>query len=191
MSMIQHWVDVSASLAYVAVSGPVTSLADMLEHVRSLVRDPRWRPGMPLIEDLRDLRGGPPPAWREHWRQFLMDHAAALSGCPWVVVLSGEEAQQLRILDEAADIASEYGVMLRTFTDSAHAHAWVNSVGQQLVHVRPGGLPDRRAKRFELPPCRRCGSPAVRVHDRTVDALILECMGCEDRWIVPKPKPAQ
>src|SRR4051794_4016925 len=99
--MIHHWVDRAASLAYVAVSGPVTSLADMLEHVESLVRDPRWRPGMPLIEDLRELRGGAPPAWRGPWRQFLMDHAAALAGCPWAVVLAREDTQLIRELDEA------------------------------------------------------------------------------------------
>jgi hypothetical protein len=187
MPMIQHWVDGMASVAYVAVSGHVTSLADMLEHVDSLIRDPRWRPGMPIIEDLRHLRGGAPPAWQGPWRRFLIDNAAALVGCPWAIVLAGEAPSLMRELDEAADIASGYGVVLRTFTDTAHAHAWVNSVGRQLVHIRPGGLPDRRAKRFELPPCRRCGSPAVRVHDRTEDALILDCMACEDRWLVPKP----
>jgi hypothetical protein len=187
--MIQHWVDGAASLAYVAVSGRVTSLADMLEHVQSLIRDPGWRPGMPLIEDLRELLGGAPPGWRGPWRRFLTEHEASLSGCPWAVVLPCEDLALIRELDEAADIASEHGVVLRTFTDTAHAHAWVNSVGRQLVHIRPGGLPDRRVKRFEIPPCRRCGSPAVRVHDRTQDALILACMACEDRWLLPKPPP--
>jgi hypothetical protein len=41
--------------------------------------------------------------------------------------------------------------------------------------------------RFQLPPCRKCGSPAVTVHDRTEDSLILDCMACEDRWLVSKP----
>jgi len=190
--MIRHWIDPIASLAYVAVSGPVKQLGEMLEHVDRLVRDPTWRPGMPLIEDLRELRGGAPPAWRAPWRRFLMEHETALSGCPWAVVLATENAALLRELDEAAAIASEYGVVLRTFTDTTHARAWVNSVGRQPLrarasHVRPDGLPERRAKRFELPLCRKCGSPAVRVHDRTVDALILDCMACEDRWLVPKP----
>jgi hypothetical protein len=58
------------------------------------------------------------------------------------------------------------------------------------AHTPPDGRPERRANRLELPPCRKCRSPSVKVHDRTEDALVLTCMACDDRSIVPKPKPA-
>jgi hypothetical protein len=52
-------------------------------------------------------------------------------------------------------------------------------------------LRDRRVNRFEVPPCRKCASPSVKVHDRTTDGLILSCMACDERWIAPKPKPTR
>jgi hypothetical protein len=56
-----------------------------------------------------------------------------------------------------------------------------------MVRKEADTVRDRRANRFELPPCRKCGGPSVTVHGRTVDALILQCLTCDERWIVPKP----
>ena len=54
-------------------------------------------------------------------------------------------------------------------------------------HANPFRLPERRLRHFEIPPCLKCGSSWVTVHDRTVEGLILDCPTCEDRWMVPKP----
>jgi hypothetical protein len=103
----------------------------MLVHLEALLADQSWRPGMPLIEDLRNLYGGAPLAWRGPWRRFLATHARSLAGCHWAVVLAEENATLFAVLDDAAAIAAEYSVVLRTFTHSEQAHAWVNSVGHQ------------------------------------------------------------
>lgn len=41
--------------------------------------------------------------------------------------------------------------------------------------------------RFAVPRCRTRGSPHVIVHDRTENGLIVDCIACEDRWLVSKP----
>jgi hypothetical protein len=54
-------------------------------------------------------------------------------------------------------------------------------------HANPFAVVERRFRHFDIPPCLKCGSVWVSVHDRTVDALILDCPSCEDRWMVLKP----
>jgi hypothetical protein len=129
--LVHHWIDSTGTLAYVAVVGRLTTLGEMLIHLEALLTDQSWRPGMPLIEDLRALYGGAPLAWRGPWRRFLTTHAQSFAGCHWAVVLAQEDATLFAVMDDAAAIAAEYTVVLRTFTDTEHAHAWVNSVGRQ------------------------------------------------------------
>jgi hypothetical protein len=129
--MVHHWMDSTGARAYVAVVGRLTTLGEMLVHLEALLADESWRPGMPLIEDLRNLYGGAPLAWRGPWRRFLTTHARSLAGCHWAVVLAAEDATLFAVFDDAAAIAAEYSVVLRTFTHSEQAHAWVNSVGRQ------------------------------------------------------------
>ena len=54
-------------------------------------------------------------------------------------------------------------------------------------HANPFAVVERPFRHFDIPPCLKCGSVWVSVHDRTVDALILDCPSCADRWMVLKP----
>jgi len=127
--MIRHWIDSTGTLAYLVVRGQVVRFRDFLDHVEALIRQPDWTPGTPILEDLREFSGGAPPNCVREWREFVVVNHERIAGCHWAVIVAERQPDLLRVLELAAQDASPYGVVLRPFTDSLHAHAWAASVG--------------------------------------------------------------
>jgi hypothetical protein len=122
-----QWIDKSADTAYITVRGRLETFRQFLDTVGALITQPHWRPGMPVVEDLRECDWDPPPAAIAEWRDFVAKHGRLLQGCRWAVVrrpvASAAEAQ----LEKAATEAAPPGLELRQFSSMLDAHVWANT----------------------------------------------------------------
>ena len=84
--MTLHWIDAVAGVAYVCVRDRLTRFEEFLNAIESLIRHPKWRPGMPIVEDLREWRGRPPDNWVEDRHVYMAGRRRFLEGCRWAVV---------------------------------------------------------------------------------------------------------
>jgi hypothetical protein len=81
--MTFQWIDGVAGIAYIVIRGP-TAYVELLDAIDRLTSDPVWRPGMPIIEDLRDYRSClRPPSVVEQWSRSARDRRRALNDCRW------------------------------------------------------------------------------------------------------------
>jgi hypothetical protein len=124
--MVMQWIDQVAGVAYVCVRGPLTAFAEFLQAIERLITHPSWQAGMPIIEDLRELSGEPPPECLEDWRQYVAEREHALHGCRWAVVSRGNDPELASVLDTAGQYATTAAVTLRQFTNTVDAHAWLS-----------------------------------------------------------------
>jgi hypothetical protein len=132
--MTLHWIDAVAGVAYVCVRDRLPRFDEFLNAIESLIRHPQWRPGMPIVEDLREWRGQPPDYCLEDWRTYVADRHRFLEGCRWAVVRRADD-RKLDILD-AAGSEVRSGVLLRQFDDMTHAHVWVQRSADDAVAAR-------------------------------------------------------
>ena len=122
--MVQEWVDFSAGLAYIAVAGRLTVFREFLDAIERLLSHPDWRPGMPVVEDLRGCEWVPPPAAIDEWKNYVDDRQPQLQGSRWAVVTRGDNVEVGFNLDAAAEDAAPSGVTLKQFTNMIEAHLW-------------------------------------------------------------------
>ena len=122
--MVQQWIDASAGLAYISVGAQLNAFDEFLSAIEKLIANPEWRPGMPVVEDIRQCLWIPPATAVEEWRSYVAKHQALLEGCRWAVV-TRSESSVVSILDAAAHDAAPNGVVLRQFTNMVDAHLWV------------------------------------------------------------------
>jgi hypothetical protein len=132
--MTLHWIDAVAGVAYVCVRDRLPRFDEFLNAIESLIRHPQWRPGMPIVEDLREWRGQPPDTCLEDWRTYVADRHRFLEGCRWAVVRRADD-RKLDILD-AAGSEVRSGVLLRQFDDMTHAHVWAQRSAEDAVAAR-------------------------------------------------------
>jgi hypothetical protein len=133
--MTLHWIDAIAGVAYVCVRDRLPRFDEFLNAIESLIRHPQWRPGMPIVEDLREWRGQPPANCLEDWRTYVADRRRFLEGCRWAVVRRAEDRMLADILD-AAGSQVPGGVLLRQFDDMTHAHVWAQRSADDAVAAR-------------------------------------------------------
>jgi hypothetical protein len=128
------------------------------------------------------------PALRRVHARLVASRAAANHGPP---ATEAGRTRQPRLLTAPAPITRVFPEASREGPDWMVPEVRIRcSVRMALHHARPFRLPERRFRRLEIGPCSTCGSPWVTVHDRTTDGLILDCVGCERRWIILKPSSA-
>src|SRR5687768_9406351 len=60
-SAVYHWLDLSAGLAYITVGVRFNAFRHFLDAIDTLIANPAWQPGTPVLEDLRDCEWTPPP----------------------------------------------------------------------------------------------------------------------------------
>ena len=137
-SIVHHWLDVSAGLAYIAVSVHLKAFRQFLDAVDKLIANPAWQPGTPVLEDLRDCVWIPPPTALEEWRAYLAERHSMVTGCRWAVVLGPHNPTVSSILDSAAEDAARAGVLLKQFTSTIDAHLWLK--GAPRVCISKAGI---------------------------------------------------
>ena len=125
--MTLQWIDRGAGVAYVVVHGQMPAFVEFLNAIDRLIADPAWHPGTPIIEDLRDYRGYPPPNCVEQWRWYVGERRGVLSGCRWAIVRRDDDPGLLSILNIAAEDAAPHAVVLQQFTNMVDAHLWVDA----------------------------------------------------------------
>src|SRR5919107_5290625 len=109
--MKNQWIDTTSGLAYITVHGHMTAFIELLDAIDRLVARPTWKPGTPIIEDLRDYQGCSPPNCVEQWRSYVAERGRVLCGSRWAVVRRDEEPSLLLVLDMAAKDAVPHGVV--------------------------------------------------------------------------------
>jgi hypothetical protein len=122
--MTYQWIDKATGLGYIAVRGQMLRFIEFLDTIDALTASPEWRPGTPVIEDLRDYHGCCPPNCVEEWRRYVGDRQRVLHGCRWAIVRREDEPHLLSVLDTAAADAEAHGVVLRQFSNMIDAHVW-------------------------------------------------------------------
>ena len=130
--MTLHWIDAVAGVAYVCVRDRLTRFEEFLNAIESLIRHPKWRPGMPIVEDLREWRGQPPDNWVEDRHVYMAGRRRFLEGCRWAVVRRVDDRTLADILD-AAVCGTPNGVLLRQFDNMARAHVWAQRAADDDV----------------------------------------------------------
>jgi hypothetical protein len=125
--MTYQWIDTMTGLAYIAVSGQMRAFIEFLNTIDQLIASPEWRPGTPVIEDLRDYHGCCPPNCVEEWRRYVAERQRVLRGCRWAIVRREDEPRLLSVLDTAAVDAEAHGVVLRQFSNMLDAHLWAEA----------------------------------------------------------------
>jgi len=133
--MTLHWIDAVAGVAYVCVRDRLQQFDEFLNAIESLIRHPQWRPGMPIVEDLREWRGQPPDNCVEDWRTYVEGRRRYLEGCRWAVVRRADDRRLVDILDAAGSEVPS-GVLLRQFEDMTHAHVWAQRPADDAVSAR-------------------------------------------------------
>lgn len=133
--MTLHWIDAVAGVAYVCVRDRLPRFDEFLNAIESLIRHPQWRPGMPIVEDLREWRGQPTDNRLEDWRTYVADRHRFLEGCRWAVVRRADDRMLAEILDAAGSEVPS-GVLLRQFDDMTHAHVWAQRSAEDAVAAR-------------------------------------------------------
>lgn len=125
-SMVQQWIDRTADLAYISVGVQIKAFDEFLDAIEMLISHPNWRPGMPVVEDLRQCHWVPPVSAIEEWRAYIVEHETRLGGSRWAVVTREDSPPIVTaILDAASQDAAPVGVKLKQFTDMVDAHLWV------------------------------------------------------------------
>jgi hypothetical protein len=124
LSTIQ-WIDTRLGFAYICVPVHLAAFADFLDGVDRLLADVNWRPGMPVVEDLRECEWVPPASAAQEWQVYLGDRRRLLNGCRWAVVSPHYAAIAVSLLDAAAAEADRYGIVLQRFTRMSDAHLWL------------------------------------------------------------------
>ena len=120
-----RWIDATAHVAYTRVNGASVAMPDLLALLDSVLADPGWQPGIPIVSDLRDLVGAPEPHSSEAWRVFLGSRRGILTDCRLALILRGENQSHIRFAEAARAEAATHGVTLRWFTHAIDAHEWV------------------------------------------------------------------
>ena len=124
-SAVHNWLDLSAGLAYIIVGVRFKAFRHFLDAIDTLIANPAWQPGTPVLEDLRDCDWTPPPPALEEWRAYVARRQPMLNGCRWAVVIRGGNPTVASILDAAAEDAARGGVLLKRFTNTIDAHLWL------------------------------------------------------------------
>jgi hypothetical protein len=138
--MTLHWIDAVAGVAYVCVRDRLPRFDEFLNAIDSLIRHPQWRPGMPIVEDLREWRGQPPDNCVEDWRMYIAGRRRFLEGCRWAVVRRVDDRTLADVLHAAGSETHRNGVLLRQFDDMARAHVWAERAADDAVAA---GFPAR------------------------------------------------
>jgi excisionase family DNA binding protein len=122
---VQWWIDIQADVAYISVRNLINTFDEFLDGVDGLISQPQWRPGIPVIQDLRECCWVPPVSSIAEWRAYVAGRQSRLEGCRWAVVSRHEHASVVSLLDAVAQDAVPNGVLLRHFTNMVDAHLWV------------------------------------------------------------------
>jgi hypothetical protein len=137
--VVLQWIDHMAGVAYICVRPNLRAFRDVLDAVETLIRHPDWRPGMPIIEDLRELTCATALSTGEEWRAYVEEHRANLRGCRWAVVRRADDSAVASMLETVARDAARYGVLLEQFSRMLDAHIWATpptgSVGTSESHT--------------------------------------------------------
>ena len=132
-----QWIDRTAGIAYVTVRQPLRAFREFLDAIDALIAHPEWRPGMPVIEDLREASSTPPPNCETEWRAYVAARGPLLRGCRWAVVTEATHAPLTPVLETAAADAAG-ALTLQRFSNMVDAHLWVmgsslNRIGAWLL----------------------------------------------------------
>jgi hypothetical protein len=128
-----QWIDQAAGVAYISVLSKIQEFREFLDAVEQLISDPKWRRGMPVIEDLRGCPWVPPETSIEEWRRYVAARKTSLSGCRWAVVRNGPGSRLESLLDAAEDDAASCGVVFQRFTSMADAQLWAKQASRRTV----------------------------------------------------------
>jgi hypothetical protein len=107
-----------------------------LDAIDALIAHPDWRPGMPVIEDLREASSTPPANCETEWRAYVAARGPLLGGCRWAVVMEARHAPLTPVLETAAGDATG-ALTLQRFSNMVDAHDWV--MGSSLNKIEAHG----------------------------------------------------
>jgi hypothetical protein len=91
----------------------------------NIFSDPRWRPDMPIVEDVREMTVPPPLTCVDEWRAYVRDRQPTLAGVRWAIVAPASDPTLRAVLDQAAADAATGGVTMQVFSHMLEAHSWL------------------------------------------------------------------
>ena len=80
--MVQQWIDASAGLAYISVGAQLNAFDEFLSAIEKLIANPEWRPGMPVVEDIRQCLWIPPATAVEDMAKLRRQTSGVAGGLP-------------------------------------------------------------------------------------------------------------
>jgi hypothetical protein len=122
--MTFQWIDAVAGVAYIRVEGPVLPMQQFLEMMDGLLVNPRWRHGMPVIQDIRGLTSTPPASCVDEWDDYVRLRRPLLEGCRIAVVARGDDPGLETVVTGCRQAASPAWVSVAMFRDMSAAHLW-------------------------------------------------------------------
>jgi hypothetical protein len=120
-----YWIDTAVGVAYVRVLGALSHFPELLTVFDRIFADPRWRPDMPIVEDVREMTERPPLTCVEEWRAYLRERGPRIAGVRWAIVAPATDEALRAVLDQAAADAAVGGVTIQVFSRMLEAHDWL------------------------------------------------------------------
>ena len=120
-----YWIDTAVGVAYVRVFGALSHFPDLLSVFDNIFSDPRWRPDMPIVEDVREMTVRPPLTCLDEWRVYVRKRRQTVSGVRWAIVAPDTDTALRTMLDRAVADAAACGVKMRIFSRMLDAHMWL------------------------------------------------------------------
>lgn len=121
-----YWIDSTAHVAYIAVRGALTEFREVLAVFDKLFADPRWKPDMPIVSDVRELTAHPSASSIvDHWRAYVRQHHPLVSGGHWAIVARDGDTHLREALSAAAVDAASSQVTMQIFSSMTDAHVWL------------------------------------------------------------------
>lgn len=131
--MTCQWIDEVAGVAYLRVDGPALPMDKFLGLLDGLLVHPKWRRGMPVIQDIRGLTSTPPVSCVIDWSDYLLARGPMLHGCRIAVVARGDDPVLDSVVEECGAVSGSEYISVAMFRDMSAAHQWALGPGR-LAH---------------------------------------------------------
>ncbi|BCS32113.1 hypothetical protein TBR22_A13220 [Luteitalea sp. TBR-22] len=124
--MAAHYrIDTPSACAVLTISGQPLSWPDFVSLVSAMIDDAAYAPGMPVLEDVRDLEVPPPTDCMRAMVGLFQLRADRLAGARWAMVVGGDHAAMYGLGRMAEILAHESPVTFSVFRSLEDAQAWL------------------------------------------------------------------
>lgn len=131
----QYEIDEGRCVAILTISGMPLSWGAFVSLVDAMIHDPAFRPGMPVLEDLRTLAQAPGSDCMRAMAGLFLARPEQLTGTRWAMVVRVDQQALYGVGRMAEAFADGTPVTFAVFKDWDAAQAWVLEDGSQATAI--------------------------------------------------------